>query len=216
MKVFVAHLIVMGILKKNSLEQYWSRDSILNMPFLGHYMSRNCFQNILWNLHVSDPDETNPPKGEADHDPLFLVRPMVDMMQRNFHTKYRPGKELSLDESMCPFKGRVHCKCYNPKKPNRFHIKLFMVSEPSTGYTCGFEVYTGDASDQSQGNAQEVQDASKTFMHCPRFVRLSTVVGHGSSCLFDNYYNSPDLIDLLYKRKTHACGTVRKIESHSL
>ena len=30
MKVFVAHLIVMGILKKNSLEQYWSRDSILN------------------------------------------------------------------------------------------------------------------------------------------------------------------------------------------
>ena len=43
MKVFVAHLIVMGILKKNSLEQYWSRDSILNMPFFGHYMSRNCF-----------------------------------------------------------------------------------------------------------------------------------------------------------------------------
>ena len=124
MKVFVVHLIVMGILKKNALEQYWSRDSILNMPFFGHYMSRNCFQNILWNLHVSDPDETNPLKGEADYDPLFLVRPMVDMMQRNFHTKYRPGKELSLDESTCPFKGRVHFKCYNPKKPNRFHIKL--------------------------------------------------------------------------------------------
>ena len=124
MKVFVAHLIVMGILKKNSLEQYWSTDSILNMLFFCHYMSRNCFQNILWNLHVSDPDETNPQKGEANHDPLFLVRPMVDMMQKNFHTKYRPGKELSLDESMCPFKGRVHFKCYNPKKPSRFHIKL--------------------------------------------------------------------------------------------
>ena len=96
MKLFVAYLIVMGILKKNSLEQYWSRDNILNTPFFGHYMSRNHFQNILWNLHVSNPDETNPLKGEADHDPLFLVRPMVDMMQRNFHTKYRPGKELSL------------------------------------------------------------------------------------------------------------------------
>ena len=92
MKLFVAHLTVMGILKKNSLEQYWGRDSILNMPFFGHYMSRNHFQNILWNLHVSDPDETNPQKGEANHDPLFLVRPMVDMMQRNFCTKYRPGK----------------------------------------------------------------------------------------------------------------------------
>ena len=99
MKVFVAHLIVMEILKKNSLEKYWSRDSILNMPFLSHYMSRNCFQNILWKLPVSDPDDTNPQKGEANHDLLVLVRPMVDMMQRNFHTKYRPGKELSLDES---------------------------------------------------------------------------------------------------------------------
>ena len=96
------------------------------MQFFGHYMSRNHFQNILWNHQVSNPDETNPPKGEANHDPLFLVRPMVDMIQRNFHTKYRPGKELSLDKSTCPFKGRVHFKCYNPKKPNRFHIKLFM------------------------------------------------------------------------------------------
>ena len=104
-------------------------------------------------------------------------------MQRNFCTKYRPGKELSLDESTCPFKGRVHFKCYNPKKTNRFHIKLFMVSEPSTGYICGFEVYTGDASGQSQDNAQELQDASN-FLHCPRFVRFSTVVGNGSSCLF--------------------------------
>ena len=43
-------------------------------------MSRNHFQNILWNLHINDPDETNPLKGEANHDPLFLVRPMVDMM----------------------------------------------------------------------------------------------------------------------------------------
>ena len=47
MKVFVVHLIVMGILKKISLEQYWSRDGILNTPFFGHYMSRNCFKNIL-------------------------------------------------------------------------------------------------------------------------------------------------------------------------
>ena len=210
MKVFVAHLIVMGILKKNSLEQYWSRDSILNTPFFGHYMSRNHFQNILWNLHVSNPDETNPLKGEADHYPLFLVMPMVDMMQRNFHTKYRPGKELSLDESMCPFKGRVHFKCYNPKKPNRFHIKLFMVSEPSTGYICGFEVYTGDASGQSQGNVQEVQDASKTSCTVLGLLDSVQLLDMGHHVYFDNYYNSPDLIDLLYKRKTHACGTVRK------
>ena len=112
-----------------------------------------------------------------------------------------------------------------------------MVSEPSTGYICGFEVYTGDASGQSQVHAQELQDASKCII--PKKV---AALAHGtattsgeelqdaskSSCIvlglldsaqlldmghhvyFDNYYNSPNLIDLLYKRKTHACGTVRK------
>ena len=125
MKVFVAHLIDMGILKKNFLEEVWGRDSILKMSFFSHYMSRNHFQNILWNLHVSDPDETNPQKREADHDPLFQVMPMVDMMQRNFHTKYRPGKELSLDESTCPFKGRVHFKFYNPKNQTSSILNFF-------------------------------------------------------------------------------------------
>ena len=210
MKVFVAHLIVMGILKKNSLEQYWSRDSILNMPFLATTCPEIIFKTSCGIFTSVNPDETNPWKGEANHDPLFMVRPMVDMMQRNVHTKYRPGKELSLDERMCPFKGRVHFKCYNPKKSNRFHIKLFMVSEPSTGNICGFEVYTGDASGQSQGNVQEVQDAFKTSCIVLGLLDSVQLLDMGHHVYFDNYYNSPDLIDLLYNRKTHACGTVRK------
>ena len=108
------------------------------------------------------------------------------------------------------FKGRVHFKCYNPKTPNRFHIKLFMVSEPSTGYICGFEVYTGDASGQSQGNAQEVEDASKTSCTVLGLLDSVQLFDMGHHVYFDNYYNSPDLIDLLYKRKMHACSTVRK------
>ena len=172
-------------------------------------MSRNHFQNILWNLHVSDPDETNPQKGEANHDPLFLVRPMLDMMQRNFHTKYMPGKELSLDKSTCPFKAGSISSVITPQKNKQVPYQTFMVSEPSTGYICGFEVYTGDASDQSQGNAQELQDASKTSCIVLGLLDSVQLLDMGHHAYFDNYYNSPDLIDLLHKRKTCACGTVR-------
>ena len=183
MKVFVAHLIVMRILKKKSLEQYWSRDSILNMPFFGHYMSRNLFQNILWNLHVSDQDETNPQKGEANCDPLFSVRPMVDMMQRNFHTKYRPGKELSLVESTHPFNSRVHLKCYNQKiQTGSISNYLWSVNlAPATFVAfrfirrCIWPV---------TGSCTGITGCTKNFLHCPRFVRFGTAVGHGSSCLF--------------------------------
>ena len=40
-KVVVAHLTVFGLLKKASIEQYWSTDVVLNTPFFGRYMSRN-------------------------------------------------------------------------------------------------------------------------------------------------------------------------------
>ena len=85
-----------------------------------------------------------------------------------------------------------------------------MVSESSTGYICGFEVYTGDASGQSQGNAQELQNASKTSGIVLGFLDSGQLLDMGHHVYFDNYCNSPNLIDLLCKTKTHACGTVRK------
>ena len=85
-----------------------------------------------------------------------------------------------------------------------------MVSEPSTGYICGFEVYTGDASGQSPGNAEELQDASKTSCIVLGLLHSVQLLDMGCHVYFDNYYNSPNLNDLLYKRETHACHTVRK------
>ena len=216
MKVFVAHLIVMGILKKNSPEQYWSRDSILNTPVFGHYMSRNHFQNILLNLHISDPDETNSQKGEANHDPLFLVRPMVDMIQRNFCTKYRTGKELSLDESTCPFKAGS--------------ISSVITQKIQTGSILNFlwSVNLALATFVALKFIQEMHLASHRVRHrnyrmhqkllALSYVLLDSVqsldIGH--HVYFDNYYNSPDLIDLLHKRKCMHVAQSGKIESHSL
>ena len=37
---------------------------------------------------------------------------------------------------------------YSKNKLNHFDIKFFMVSEPETGYICGFSMYTGSASNE--------------------------------------------------------------------
>ena len=135
---------------------------------------------------------------------------MVNMMQRNFHTKYRPGKELSLDESTCPFKGRVHLKCYNPKS--------------QTGSILNFlwSVNLALATFMALKFIQEMHLASHRVMHRKYRMHQKTsciVLGLLDSVqlldmdhhvYFDNYYNSPNLIDLMYKRKMHACGTVGK------
>ena len=100
--------------------------------------------------------------------------------------------------------------CVISQKKQTGSILNFMVSEPSTGYICGFEVYTGDASGQSQGNVQELQDASKISCILLGLLDSVQLLDIGHHVYFDNYYNSPDMIDLLHKRKTHACDTVRK------
>ena len=128
---------------------------------------------------------------------------MIEMMQRKFATNYCPHTQISLDESTMPFKGRAGFKCYNPKKPNRVHIKMFMVSEAETGYICGFEVYIGK-------DSKHDAECTKTTSTVIDLLDSIKLLDKGHHVYFDNYYNSPELIEKLFERKTHGCGTVRK------
>ena len=231
MKIFVAHLIVFGLVKKPKIELYWSQDEVISTPFFGKYMSRNRFELLLWNIHVSDPNLINNPRGEDGHDPLILVRPFVDMMNRKFIRNYRPAKHLSVDESTCPFKGNVFFKTYNNSKPNRFHIKLYVLSEATTGYMSCFEVYTGEAKlekelkakNKAQGKQRTINkkqpanttsntgkdDVKKTTKIVLDLLQKSNLLDLGHHVYMDNYYNSPQLLNKLLEDKTHGAGTVK-------
>ena len=141
-KIFFAQNIIMGLVKKLDLEKYWSTNSKTRIPFLGKHMSRSKFQSILWNLHISD-DTWNPPHNQQGHDPLAKLKDFVDMIDQNFLFAYKPSQSLLFDEACYPFKGRLCFQVYNPMKPNRFHIKLFQISESQSGYILGYNVYTG-------------------------------------------------------------------------
>ena len=82
------------------------------------------------------------PKTIHLHDLLVKVCPLLEMCQTNFCLRYTPARYISLDESTMTFKGRVKFLQFNPSKPNKFHIKLFMVLEHLSGYISGFSVYT--------------------------------------------------------------------------
>ena len=96
-------------------------------------MGRNTFQSILSNFQVLNKD-FDLPRNHPNHDPLFKVRPMIDMMDMTFLQAYKCGRDLSFDEGCYPYKGHVHFCCYNPSKPSKWHLKLFEVSDARTGY----------------------------------------------------------------------------------
>ena len=141
-KIFLAHLITMGLMCKGCLEKYWDHGETVKTPFFGTYMGRNTFQAILLNLQVLD-SSLDLPHNHRLHDPLYKVHPMLDMMDQNFIQSYKSGRDLSFDEGCCPYKGRVIFHCYNPAKPVKWHLKLFEVSDARTGYIIAFDVYTG-------------------------------------------------------------------------
>ena len=208
-KVFLAHIIAMGLCKKSRIEKYWSQGQIASTPYFGRYMSKNTFQLLLSNLHMAN-DDLNPRKGQPGHDALHKVRPFIDMCDKNFATVYRPEKEISFDEGCCPFKGRVSFKCYNPKKPNKFHMKLFQACEAASGYIVGFEIYSGKAGRSCSVNAPVLDPG------CTRTTKLVVglldkvqLLNKGMHIYMDNYYSSPELMLELFNKKTFSTGTVR-------
>jgi hypothetical protein len=47
---------------------------------------------------------------------------------------------LVIDESMVPFRGRLHFRQYIPNKTHKYGIKLYKLCT-TDGYTCNISVY---------------------------------------------------------------------------
>ena len=117
-KIFLAHLIAIGLVHKGSMLKYWDHGETVKTAFFGTYMGWNTFQSIMSNLQVSD-STLDVLHNHPLHDKLFKVRPFLDMMDKNFKKSYKCFLDLSFHEGCCPFKGRLKFKCYNPSKPNK-------------------------------------------------------------------------------------------------
>ena len=94
MKLFMAHVIVMGLIRKPNVTKYWSQNPIISTPFFGKYMGQLNFECILSNIHISD-------NTIASTDPLVKLKPFLDMCDRNFLHVYKSSKNISVDEVSC-------------------------------------------------------------------------------------------------------------------
>ena len=99
---------------------------------------------------------------------------------------------------------------FNPLKPNKFHLKLFMVSEHKTGYMYGFSVYTGKVANELLAeNAVSTEECTTTTKTVMGLLQRTCLLDHYRCVYFDNWFNSCQLLDQMYLCKTLAVGTVR-------
>ena len=116
---------------------------------------------------------------------LGKVQPIIDKLSHRFQAVYSPGKNVSVDEAMIPFKGRSTLKQYMPLKPVKRGIKVWALADACNGYITNFQVYTGkqrDATEKGLG-ANVVKTLTKPYTHSFRHV------------FFDNFFTSLDLLD---------------------
>ena len=138
MKKFIGTLLLMGIVYKPDLHMYWSTDIYYSTPAFSKIMKRDRFYLILKFLHFNNNETVDP----ENPDRLHKVRPLIELLRERFRKVYSPGKNLSVDESLVLYKGRLKFKQYIKTKRARFGIKLYELCR-SSSITLDFLVYCG-------------------------------------------------------------------------
>ena len=123
----------------------------------------------------------------------------MDSFSKSFQEVYSPGKNVSVDEAMIPFKGRSSLKQYMPKKPVRRGIKVWALADASNGYIANFQVYTG-----KQGYTTEKGLGAKVVKHL-----TAPYINSCRHVYFDNFFTGVDLLLDLQMSGLYGCGTVR-------
>ena len=198
LKAWLGLTLNMGLVRKNSVKSYWSKNSVIQTPIFPNTMSRDRYLHILRFLHFTDNDNA-PDPADPNRDKLWKIKPFLNALLPRFTAVYAPSRNLSLDETLIKFKGRVHFRQFLPLKRSRFGLKGFVIADASTGYVLNTSIYTG-----KEGPAASKDLAMRVVLN------LTEPYAHKGYRLFvDNWYTSVPLFLELERRGILACGTVR-------
>lgn len=143
-------------------------------------------------LHFIDNDN-------QDINRLNKIEPFSTYFNNKMSDIYEPDVNLSLDESMGLFRGRLIFRQYIKNKRHKYGIKLYMLTEPGD-LVHKIIIYSGQGHDTS------------TDLNRTEYVVIKLLEGRdscGRSLYMDNYYNSVKLAHILLKKGTFITGTLR-------
>lgn len=201
LKVFLGLVILQGVVKKPEMEQYWSKNPIIMTPFFLQAMSFRRFKQIKQFLHFSNNAEYNP---QTHPNPkLNKIWPILEKLNSLFQKSLTPDRDVTIDESLLLFKGRLSWMQYIPLKRARFGIKSYMLCESKSGYLWKIIIYTG------KGTICNIDGQQLAFSTKIVLSLMEELLGKGYCLTVDNFYTSPELADILISQHTDVYGTVK-------
>lgn len=199
MKAIIGTVINMGLHPLSDITDYFSKDWVASVPFFSDVFARDEFLLLFWNLHFTHVPKTDDPSKDR------LIKPILQAIREKCKLFYTPHPTVSVDESTISFKGRISFKIYNPQKPNKFGIKMFVLSDSTNGYIYNFHPYTGKGTVEQTDILKTTQIVKNL---CSSLIKDSMNPPTGYHVYTDRYYTSPELADELQKMSMITTGTV--------
>nr|XP_047124229.1 piggyBac transposable element-derived protein 4-like [Hydra vulgaris] len=136
MQQYLGIILHMGCVKLPSIDHYWAKNSLYRLPLFSRIMSQNKFQLILHFWHFVKNEDLC-----SGH--LHKVKVILDHLINRMDEKI-PDKNISIDESMMLWRGRLIFRQNNKKKKHKYGVKLYELWE-SDSVVIKVKIYSGEA-----------------------------------------------------------------------
>lgn len=165
-------------------------------------MSRDRFLQIFWMLHVGN-DATAESNRAIRR--TRKIHGVIEHIERQFQKYFVPDRNIAIDESTIGFKGKIIFKTYNPKKPTKWGMRLFVLADSNSGYVHSIIPYYGKVTPE----VCNLPYPDKSFTSRIVLSLMGSLENVEGYHLFtDKYYNSVDLAQELDKKECHMTGTI--------
>lgn len=198
MVAFVALHALAGAFKAHHrpLKELWNVTD--GVPLFRATMSLKRFEQIKIAFRFDDPLRRD------RSDKIAPVRQIIDVYNRIINEIYTPNANLTIDEMLIEFHGRISFKQYIPTKPGKFGIKAFWMTESETAIPlrcllyCGRQTFTPDQLEEHGGFVKTlIMNLAKPYLNCGR-----NITG-------DNYFSDISTSRTLLEKRTTYVGTIK-------
>ena len=85
----------------------YSKSGYLQIPGITTIFTRDRFKHLKRYFHFCDSNVPVPAVNDPTFDRLHKTRIVISILQEKFEALSYPNKEISIDEHMIPFKGKM-------------------------------------------------------------------------------------------------------------
>ena len=126
---FLGIMVLFCLSKQSRAELYWSRRNLCRInAFEATGISYHRFRLMKRYMHCQDVNHPicQPKRGESNHDPLALIRPLYDSFRVQVRLHVKPGRNAAIDERIiaCKVQCAFRQKLLNKPTPNGIKVHV--------------------------------------------------------------------------------------------